>query len=487
MIETTKSISFIIEDLKRPEKPVPVFSYSEILKRLIETRYTQDIIYDEYSVELINSPDYDYGIIAHNQIEDKIVNWNYHSFFYGLYNAYAEHRPFILSPDIIWLLIIQGFSHHINFNSKKLRNKFVDFDEKLTLVIVNERLSLKNENSPWHEIFPEFTQKINELFGNNLVDTITSNFSTTTENELIASQITLMHSVKSFVEYLAFGAICGIPEITLEGTTEDWENILNKAEKLRTYELGWWIDELKPVLQEFIETSKGNINKTFWKKIFKQKWEGCGFDEIFDGWFVKFFPYDKDGKKLNLKTIDNRHNLPNEIVKVPFKYIEEGKTYELEVWSGFFGLQQNNDSFSLKPQIGWMVRQNMDIPEEKEKLGSHLETDFGYIAIRVKTIPAELFELNEISNLIVFFIGNIIIPKELSKVTIGELVLYGKISSKELFKLFKLFPKSRIMINDVSFPINSINRFPVLALFKILKGKVNEKLRSLSRQKKYKE
>ena len=144
MIETAKNISFIIEDLKRPENPVPGFSYSEILKRLIETQYGQDIIFDRYSVELKNRPDYDYGIIAHNPITENLVNWNYHSFFYGLYNAYAEHRPFILSPDIIWLLIIQGFSHHINFNSEKLKDKFVCIDEKLTLVIKNERLSLKN-------------------------------------------------------------------------------------------------------------------------------------------------------------------------------------------------------------------------------------------------------------------------------------------------------------------------------------------------------
>ena len=57
---------------------------------------------------------------------------------------------------------------------------------------------------------------------------MTANFSTTTEMERIASQITLMHSVQSFVEFFSFAGICGIPEVTLEGTPEDWEAVLKK-------------------------------------------------------------------------------------------------------------------------------------------------------------------------------------------------------------------------------------------------------------------
>ena len=36
---------------------------------------------------------------------------------------------------------------------------------------------------------------------------------------------------------------CGISKINLEGTLEDWEKILEKTNKLRKYELDWWIDE----------------------------------------------------------------------------------------------------------------------------------------------------------------------------------------------------------------------------------------------------
>ena len=48
----------------------------------------------------------------------------------GFYSAYENHLPIRLTPDIIWLLIIQGFSQHINYNAEYLRNKFVNFENK---------------------------------------------------------------------------------------------------------------------------------------------------------------------------------------------------------------------------------------------------------------------------------------------------------------------------------------------------------------------
>lgn len=38
--------------------------------------------------------------------------------------------------------------------------------------------------------------------------------------------------------------ICGIPEITLKGTVEDWKLLREKALSLGRYELEWWTEEL---------------------------------------------------------------------------------------------------------------------------------------------------------------------------------------------------------------------------------------------------
>ncbi len=443
MITTENKVTFTIQDLKRADKPLETAPYRDILERLIETYEKEEYIDVGYPRAFKKNADFKHGLITHNSVGESLVNWGRHSFFYGLFSAYAHHRPIVLSPDIIWQLIIQGFSYHVEFNAEKLRRHFVDFDGKLTLVIRNDKLSLNDAQSPWEEIFPALAQKIRYTFGKDLVDTITADFSTTTATERIASQITLMHSVKSFVEFLVMVGICGIPEVTLEGTPEDWEAVLKKAENLKKYDLNWWIDALRPVLQEFIQTAKGEIDRNFWKNIITHKSESCGLDE-FDGWIINFFPYDKDGKRLDLKILTNPYNLPNEIVKVPVKYIEEGEHYDLEVWSGFVGLEQNEKTMALKPQIGWLIRQTEDRQKKFEKRYS--------IMIRVKTIPDEILELQSIPSLRIDFIGKINIPEKFYAISINYLTLKGEISNAQIFKVWKRFPKTTVRINNVEYP-----------------------------------
>lgn len=56
-----------------------------------------------------------------------------------MYQAYADHRPFVLSPDMIWLLISQGFAQHVNANHESLRKYFVDFSGKQSLVVQSNK------------------------------------------------------------------------------------------------------------------------------------------------------------------------------------------------------------------------------------------------------------------------------------------------------------------------------------------------------------
>ena len=53
------------------------------------------------------------------------------------------------------------------------------------------------------------------------------------------------------------------------------------------------------------------------------------------------------------------------------------------------------------------------------------------INIRVKEFPAVLLELKEIKRLDIQFIDTIDIPDEISKIKIGSLSLYGKITKEE--------------------------------------------------------
>ena len=48
-----------------------------------------------------------------------------HPVLEAYYLAFLDHYPVVLSPDILWMLVLQGFSHHVRINAKNLKGKFV--------------------------------------------------------------------------------------------------------------------------------------------------------------------------------------------------------------------------------------------------------------------------------------------------------------------------------------------------------------------------
>jgi len=348
-------VTFQIEELSKPKESLPLNSFNEICENLI----LFDASTSRYETKKKNMNSL-FNIIAKSQLSDSLVDFGYHSFFGGMYRAYADHRPFVLSPDMIWLLISQGFAQHIHANSEALRHYFVDFSGKETLIVETNEITLDNPNSPWEKIFPEFTKQVAAYTGSEFINVLTADFTTTTPVEKMASEITIMETMKPYFDY-TITTLCGIPEITLQGTTEDWQKILEKTKQLEKYDLQWWTNALEPILEEFIKASKGEINKEFWRNMFKvHSQKEYGKLAIIDGWIVRFFPYDNKQQRNNLKELEyeSGRNLPNEIVKVDLKYINlaTGETTPLELWAGFFGVEQNKENFALTPKIGWMIR-----------------------------------------------------------------------------------------------------------------------------------
>jgi hypothetical protein len=70
------------------------------------------------------------GTLSHSLDENKDLAFlgSNVSLLEGFYTSHYYHYPIRIKPDDIWLLIVQSFSHHVNANSEKLRNYFVNFD-----------------------------------------------------------------------------------------------------------------------------------------------------------------------------------------------------------------------------------------------------------------------------------------------------------------------------------------------------------------------
>ena len=300
--------------------------------------------------------------------------WDKDNFYQCVVYAYACHKSLALSPDMIWLLISQGFARYVNAHAEELRPKLVDHTGKMDLVV-----QFKTKKDDWPKLIEGFASQIDQHTKGEIAKTITANFTTTGPVERVASQITLMESAKKYFNYIAMRLSCGIPSITIQGTPNDWEAVLSKTKKLEEYGLGEWTKSLEPILQEFIRASEGRPNQQFWKCMVKQqpteklKGGGCSMDKPteLDGWFLKLFP-DENGEILS--STPHTKNMASEMVVVGFKYrIVDHLTNAvlgekpMELRAGFIGAEEDSKTNTLTPKIGWLVNNALSEEEIKEK------------------------------------------------------------------------------------------------------------------------
>lgn len=308
-------------------------------------------------------------------------------FLGAIHQAYQTHFPLVLSPDDVWTTIAQGFAMHVNENAEALRERFVGHEGKKDIV-VDIPYSKGDPNLPWGNILAEFSRVLGENLGPKQRDLVVSNFSTTGVIEKAASEIVLMGAMQKYFGYVG-RTLCGIPEITLLGTPEDWQSVKDRASALSEYDLGWWTEHLIPHLDQFVRASKGDVEKEFWKRIYKI--EGGSGGPYISGWAVDLFPYftkGSNGVKYVESPVRNRflgggntsrfHGattdvFPMGMTRVPWKWDYLGTMFDMEFLGGFVGISQDPDTFAVRPVLAWAVRDTTaEAPKVHRERGSFL-------------------------------------------------------------------------------------------------------------------
>jgi hypothetical protein len=373
-----QSETYQIETLSKPEKLMPTTASNKLYENI-----------DKNFVKL--------------SVTDDLTDFGTHPVILGYLRAYQNHYPVTISPDIAWLLICQGFANHVNNSPEKIRSQIVNFEGKKTLTVERDISGVKNlADFQWETVFPEFAEQIAGFTGKTLIDNLSADFTTTTPTVRVATQITIMESMKEFFNYKVSFTGCGIPEVTVEGSVGDWKKILKRLDYLSKYDLKWWTSELKPVIQKIIDTKEGKLDKQFWMNMVKYHQLGAyGSYNGIDGWLLKFYPYLQGGsppvaeKKvtagnvpMNVMLVNTNDpsyktrtlylrrsefkeilfvtTLPKEMANVPFVLElkdESGavkESFNMEFWAGFMGVKQDKQSFNVKPEIGWAINQKTE-------------------------------------------------------------------------------------------------------------------------------
>jgi hypothetical protein len=201
--------------------------------------------------------------------------------------------------------------------------------------------------------------------------------------------------------------ICGIPAISLEGTPDDWRSIADRLEGFAALDLDWWLTSLRPIVGEFVEASRGHVDRAFWRSIYRRHVpEGECMPDSGMGWIHLFFPYltDREGaptvrnpwltgerdpaellseperetqpgkfrrhSAIQVHEFVHDSQLPSGLARAPFTWMEVDRAGErvrawnMQLLAGFVGVYQDPETLGLRPEIGWAVREEPTSPLE---------------------------------------------------------------------------------------------------------------------------
>lgn len=203
----------------------------------------------------------------------------------GAVKAYNEHYHLELRPDDIWVSILAQLSIYINAHSEELRDMFVSHEGQKHLEIIELEDIQGNKDNVFGVDWGKFSYKMSKMIAANIKDPslrewILPCFSTTTKDDQAVASILMMATLQKFFSY-GCGILCGLPSVTLLGRKEDWEKLVEKAERLTTFgdEPIIWHSLLKPVLERFVtsfDSPEAEEIKDFWQKIAHYSGGGSG-------------------------------------------------------------------------------------------------------------------------------------------------------------------------------------------------------------------
>lgn len=240
------------------------------------------------------------ALVVGGDLEMQVVETSTHALLGGVHRAFAEHRPLVLSPDVVWLTIAQGVAQHIRLNAEALRSRLVRHDGKKKLV-VGWNGAFPTEPASIAEIVKRFREVLGAEIGDGRARLLTCDFSTTTDVERTASEIILLDAFSPFFD-LELRCVCGIPEITLTGTVDDWRAIRTRIDVLTELcldsargslaDLRFWTSSLAPIADRLVAAAAGQPDAAFFRELYKPK-QAYGAERI-TGWIARLYPYLKN-------------------------------------------------------------------------------------------------------------------------------------------------------------------------------------------------
>lgn len=239
-----------------------------------------------------------------------------------LSHAYSNHVKVAISPYDIWILIISEVSKFIVDKPEPFRGLFTDSDKKKEILVPTDS-----------EYEMPMNLLVADLASNVKFDASILFPKLSIESEESVGMIQALFCEMASPYYSYSMLLCGLPEIKVLGTVDDWKNISTNFDKLfellgKCYNFKNYPLRAKIILDNIVNSFESNEADriSFWKDIFTQNNVGSGSQLEVNGWITHFLIVQQKPLKLE--------NFTNTIGYVRYKNVTSGNNY-MSVHGGF--------------------------------------------------------------------------------------------------------------------------------------------------------
>jgi len=299
-------------------------------------------------------------------------------FFSTVFTAWSNHLNIRTCPEDWWLPVITHVAKLVDdyADTMPLRNYFVGGRSGKEKIVV-EVPSFSIYDTDYTYVFNSFSSQINQrITVPGYVKNISASFSTTTPDQLIGSQITIMKSFQKYFDYEMGLCGCGIKGLEMSGTEQDWRLLKEKLTELRkllapiesTLRIVSYFQHVEQIYDNLLKTYLGHNMDQWWSKVLYDCKEveygpsGMEMEEVdaYNGWIVFFcngVDYPLKASELSIgeyKDLSCLSSCPLKIVD-RLRDISDNATLMGGILGFYMHNQTANGVPSLQPAHGWAL------------------------------------------------------------------------------------------------------------------------------------
>lgn len=223
--------------------------------------------------------------------------------------AYNNHKGVVISPEIMWLLILNEIAQIVSERPEV-------FQEYFTYSTDNQKveISVLSDDDTMLPV-DKIVEKLKELCPID-VDVFFPEMNALVDNYQIASHSAFADAVSPYYNYSMF--MCGIPKIHFVGSDDDWKNIQSSlfsiGAKIKDSIMEAYLGEVYSQIQKFIDRDVEVLSDMFGV-------ERCGSGGQVEviGWFQNFYYKTPD--------IKYTYNYSTSISTVEYKNLSTNKDF----------------------------------------------------------------------------------------------------------------------------------------------------------------